>query len=319
MAATDLVTGAFGYTGSRIAKRLLERDRNVVTLTRRSPGTHPLAGRVRVAPYDFSAEALSRTLNGVETLYVTYWMRFPRGGATWEGLVANVARLARAATAAGVRRIVYVSVSNAAHDAPTAYFRAKAAAEDVVRSATADATSTSYAIIRPTLLYGPDDILINNLAWTLRRVPVFGVPADGRYRVQPVHVDDVAELALRLAARDDAVAAETDASGPETLTFNEVVATVRAAVESRALVVHLPPPLVLASARAVGLLVRDVVLTGDEIRELMASLLASKEPATTTTRFTEWIAAHATEIGLRYSSELARNFRFERGSSAQGG
>ena len=317
VAATDLVTGAFGYTGSRIAERLLDRDRRVVTLTRRPVAAHPLAGRVSVAPYDFSADALARTMNGVETLYVTYWMRFPRGAATWDELVANVARLARAATSAGVRRIVYISVSNAAHDAPTAYFRAKAAAEDAVRSAAADARSTSYAIVRPTLLYGPDDILINNMAWTLRRLPVFGIPGDGRYRVQPVHVDDVADLALQLAARDDAV--ETDAAGPETLTFDEVVATVRAGVGSRAMVVHLPATFVLATARAIGLLVRDVVLTGDEIRELTSSLLVSKHPSTTPTRFTDWVTEHASEMGRRYSSELARNFTFERSSGAEGG
>ena len=317
MAPTDLVTGAFGYTGSRIAERLLERDRRVVTLTRRSVGSHPLAGRVTVAPYDFSAEALARTLNGVETLYVTYWMRFPRGSATWDELVANIARLASAATAAGVRRIVYMSVTNAAHDAPTAYFRAKAAAEDAVRSATAVAKSTSHVIIRPTLLYGPDDILINNMAWTLRRLPVFGIPGDGRYRVQPVHVDDVADLALRLAARDDDV--EADAAGPDTPTFNEVVATVRAAVGSRALLVHLPPPLVLATTRVIGLLVRDVVLTRDEIRELTRSLLVSKQPSTTPTRFAEWVTRNASEIGRRYSSELARNFGFERSSGGQPG
>jgi NADH dehydrogenase len=310
MHTRDLVTGAFGYTGSRIAERLLARGRQVHTLTRRSPGNHPLAGRVDVRPYDFDADALERTLAGVDTLFVTYWMRFARGDATWVKLVANVARLAQAATATGVRRIVYISVSNAGHGAPTAYFRAKAAAEDAIRSATRGSASTSHAIVRPTLLYGSDDILINNMAWALRRLPVFGIPGDGRYWVQPVHVDDVADLVVELAARDDNV--ETDAAGPERLTFNEIVATVRAAVHSRAVIVHLPPPLVLASTRVIGTFMRDVILTGDEIRELMQSLLVSTGPATSPTRFTDWISAHAGEIGRHYSSELGRNFRFER-------
>jgi len=150
MAARDLVTGAFGYTGSRIAERLLAGGRQVATLTRRSVVEHPLAARVERLAYDFGEDALGRALDGVDTVYVTYWMRFPRGGATWEQIVENVARLARASAAAGVRRLVYISVSNAAHDSSTAYFRAKAAAEDAVRSAASPAATMTAAIVRPT-------------------------------------------------------------------------------------------------------------------------------------------------------------------------
>ncbi len=317
MPSTDLVTGAFGFTGSRIAERLLAQGRRVVTLTRRAQVDHPLASRVDRVPYDFDEGALSTALAGVETVYVTYWMRFPRGGTTWDQLVDNVARLARASAAAGVRRLVYISVTNARHDSSTAYFRAKARAEGAVRAAATAATAASgassmtYAILRPTLLYGPADILINNMAWTLRRLPVFGIPGDGNYRVQPVHVDDVADLAVRLGALDDQV--EMDAAGPETLTFNELVRVVRAAVRSRALLVRLPPTLVLAATRIIGLGVRDVVLTRDEIRELMQSLLVSKDPTgTCPTRITEWLDRNADVVGRRYSSELGRNFRIAR-------
>jgi NADH dehydrogenase len=159
------------------------------------------------------------------------------------------------------------------------------------------------------LLYGPSDILINNMAWSLRRLPVFGIPGDGRYRVQPVHVDDVADLCIRLGSGDDHV--ETDAAGPETLTFDELVRLVKTAVRSRALLAHMPVAVVLATTRLMGLLVRDVVLTRDEIRELAESLLTSSaNPAgTTSTRFSEWLAANAADVGRCYSSELGRNFR----------
>jgi nucleoside-diphosphate-sugar epimerase len=314
--STDLVTGAFGYTGSRIATRLLDSGRVVVTLTRRAHTAHPLEGRVRRLAYDFDDANLRAALNGIDTVYVTYWMRFPRGTATWDEMVANVARLATAAGEAGVRRLVYVSVSNASHDALTAYFRAKAAAEDAVRGAAGSndaapsaAAAMSVAIIRPTLLYGPSDILINNMAWSLRRLPVFGIPGDGSYLVQPVHVDDVADLAVDLGAADGHVV--TDAAGPETTTFNDLVATVRRAVRSRAIVRHMPVPVVLGTTSLLGLLVRDTVLTRDEITELSSSYLASKSQPTgnTPTRFSEWIAANASTAGKRWSSELERNFR----------
>ncbi len=303
---TDLVTGAFGYTGSRIAERLLAVGRQVATLTRRPPGGHPLDGRVQRRPYDFTAPTLEQSLRGVDTLYVTYWMRFPRGGATWDATVHNVARLGFAARKAGVRRLVFVSVTNARHDSSTAYFRAKAAAEEVVRLNARD--QLSVAIVRPTLLYGPDDILVNNMAWTLRRLPLFGVPADGRYLVQPVHVDDVAALCVRLGGSDDDV--DMAAAGPERLSFNDMVGIVRAAVRSRALVIQLPAPLVWAATRLIGLAVRDIVLTRDEIRELTESLLVAPDGTETCpTRFSDWIAQHADEIGRRWSSELSRNFR----------
>jgi NADH dehydrogenase len=306
MPSTDLVTGAFGYTGSRIASRLIASGRAVRTMTRRTVIDHPLAGRVATVPYDFTAAALGDALAGVDTVYVTYWMRFPRGSSTWEQMVDNVAQLADAAADAGVRRLVYISVANARHDASTAYFRAKAAAEDAVRAAASD--SLSVAVVRPTLLYGPADILINNMAWSLRRLPVFGIPGDGEYRVQPVHVDDVADMCIRLA--DEGGDLTVDAAGPETLTFNELVATVRGAVRSRALAVHLPVPLVLATTRLMGLVVRDIVLTRDEITELMESLLVAGDHATTCpTRFSAWIMAHGRDIGRRWNSELARNFR----------
>jgi NADH dehydrogenase len=305
--ATDLVTGAFGYTGSRIAELLLASDRMVRTITRRRVVEHPLADRVETFAADFGDAHLDRALGGVDTVYVTYWMRFPRGGATWDDMVANVARLTDAARRQGVRRFVYISVSNASPGASTAYFRAKAAAEEHVRVAHGGATST--AIVRPTLLYGPDDILINNMAWSLRRLPVFGIPGDGRYRVQPVHVDDVAELCLRLAEGGEHV--ETDAAGPETFTFDELVRLVKHAVRSRALLMHMPVAVVLGATKLLGLTVHDVVLTRDEIRELMESCLVSTSAplGTTPTRFSEWIAANGSKVGRRWSSELARNFR----------
>jgi nucleoside-diphosphate-sugar epimerase len=305
MSNRDLVTGAFGYTGSRISERLLGAGREVVTLTRRDPGGHPLGARVKRLPYDFGDEALAAALAGVDTVYVTYWMRFPRGDETWDEIVDNVARLARGAAKAGVRRLIYISVSNAAHDSSTAYFRAKARAEDAVRAA-----GVNYAIVRPTLLYGPGDILINNMAWTLRRLPAFGIVGDGRYRVQPVVVDDVADLCISLSSSDEA--GEVDAAGPETLEFNEVVKIVRSAVGSRARLLHLPAPAVLAATRVIGLAVHDVVLTRDELRELTESLLVSNDQPTTPTKFSEWVAANANSIGRRWSSELGRNFRLER-------
>jgi NADH dehydrogenase len=301
--ARAAVTGSFGFTGRALTERLLAAGHEVVTLSRRSGTGDPLAGRIAVRPLDLErADELQASLEGVETLFNTYWLRFPRGGSTFELAVARSAALLAAARGAGVRRVVHVSVVNAAADAETPYVRAKAALEAVVRS-----SGLEWAIVRPTLTYGPDDILINNLAWALRRLPVYGLPGLGRYTVQPVHVHDVARICLEAAAGPSGMT--LDAAGPETMRYRELVDRVRAAIGSSSIVVPMPGFLVLAAAWVLGLVVRDVVLTRDEIRELTSSLLTSHEPPRGEIRISNWLPANVDTLGRRWSSELARNYR----------
>lgn len=302
--ALQAVTGAFGFTGRAIAELLLESGDQVVTFTRRSGAGDPLASRLAsIRPFDASRPAdLVAGLQGVDTLFNTYWLRFPRGRDTFEVAVARSATLLGAAREAGVRRVVHVSVVNASADGDTPYVRAKAALESVVR-----ASGLEWVIVRPTLTYGPGDILINNLAWALRRLPVYGMPGFGGYRVQPVHVADVARICVEAATLDSGQV--VDAAGPETLRYRELVRLVRQAIGSRGLVVPAPGLAVLAAARLLGILVRDVVLTRDEIRELTSSLLTSDQPPRGEIRISDWLPANAHLLGHRWSSELARNYR----------
>jgi NADH dehydrogenase len=298
----DALTGAFGFTGRSIAERLLADGRNVMTLSRRSGEGDPLATRLRVEPFDTDNPGqLAAALHGVDTLYNTYWIRFPRGSTTYERAVERSAVLLDAAREAGVRRIVHVSVVNAAVDGPTPYVRAKAAVEALVRG-----SGLEWVIVRPTLTYGPGDILINNLAWALRRLPIYGLPGAGRYTVQPVHVDDVARICVE-AGRGDA-SLTIDAEGPEILAYRDLVEMVRGAVRSRSIVVPMPAPLVLAAGRVLGLAVRDVVLTRDEVRELTSSFLTSSEVPRGMIRISEWLPANGPSLGRRWASELARNY-----------
>jgi uncharacterized protein YbjT (DUF2867 family) len=301
--ARHAITGAFGFTGRALATRLLDAGDEVVTLTRRSGGGDPLAPRLTVRRFDTSRpDDLVSSLAGVDTLFSTHWLRFPYGGDTFEAAVGRSAALFAAARTARVRRIVHVSVVNASADATTPYVRAKAALEEVVHGA-----GPEWVVVRPTLTYGPGDILINNLAWALRRLPVYGLPGRGRYTVQPVHVDDVARICVEASTGEPRRV--LDAAGPEILAYRELVEVVRTAVGSRAVVVPMPGTVVLAAAKVLGLLVRDVVLTGDEIRELTSSLLTSHQAPLGTIRATEWIRSNADELGLRWASELARNYR----------
>jgi nucleoside-diphosphate-sugar epimerase len=302
VAALDVVTGAFSFTGRHIAERLLEQGRSVRTLTREPPEPgHPLAGRVAVAPLRFD-RTLLETLQGADTLYNTYWVRFERGATTFAGAVANIGRLLEAAAEARVRRVVHVSVANPDDRSPFPYYRGKAEAEALVRE-----SGLSYAIVRPTVVFGLDDILVNNVAWALRRVPLFLVPGDGGYEVQPVSVEDVARIAVDAGNRRDDVA--LDAAGERRWSYEEFIRLIRAAVEGRARIARAPFWAALATARAAGLALHDVIVTRDELESLRAGLLVSHKPPLGRERFDTWLAEHGKGIGRTYTSELRRNFR----------
>jgi len=301
--AINAVTGAFGYTGRYIAKRLLAAGERVVNLTGTPDRPDPFGGRVNTLPLAFEdPDALARCLEGVGTLYNTYWVRFTHGGISYSDAIDNTMTLVDAVERAGVRRLVHISITNPSSDSPLAYFSGKAFIEDYIK-----ATSLSHAIIRPTVIFGLEDILINNIAWLLRKMPAFVIPGGGEYELQPVFVEDVAEIAVDAAALGENMT--LDAAGPEVLTFNELVEHVADAVESRARIVHMGPQLTLGLSRAVGLFLHDVLLTADEVDGLMAGLLVSDDPPTGKTRFSEWIHENRDALGSEYTSELSRHYK----------
>lgn len=298
-----MVTGAFGFIGRFITQRLLAAGKDVRTLTGHPDRPNPFGDRLSVVPYRFDdPDELARSLRGGAVLYNTYWVRFPHRGATFDAAVENTKLLIDACRAAGVSRFVHVSVTSADEESPLPYFRGKGLAERAVRE-----SGLSYAILRPPLVYGPGDILVNNIAWFLRRSPVFPVMGDGEYRLQGVDVEDLAEIAVDAGGGADNVV--TDAVGPETYTYNDLIRLIARTIGSRARIVHAPPGAVHALAAAAGALVRDVVLTRGEIAGLMANLLVSPRPPLGRRRFSEWVVQHRETLGRTYASELNRHFR----------
>jgi NADH dehydrogenase len=310
--ATDVVTGAFSYSGQYITRRLLAAGRDVRTLTGHPDPTHPLAGRVAAHPYNFhDPDRLVASLRGADTLYNTYWVRFPHGGQTYDTAVANLRTLIGAAARAGMRKIVHTSIINPAENSPYAYFRGKAAVERIIRE-----SGLRYTILRPTVVFGPEDILINNIAWMLRKFPVFLMPGDGSYRIQPIHVEDLARLAARAGAT--ATSEIIDASGPEVLTYREMVESVGKVMNRRVILAPAPAALVYAAGAAIGWFLRDVILTYEEILALKDGILYSAQPATGTTSLSQWLEQNAATLGRRYRSEVARHFK-QQGARTDGG
>ncbi len=307
MTKLSVVTGAFGYTGKYIARLLLSEGHRVKTLTghpRRSSRFGE--GEIEVARLDFDdPAALARDMEGSDVLYNTYWIRYSHGEVTFETAVRNTQVLIGAAQDAGVCRLVHISITNASASSRLPYFRGKGLAEEAVLG-----SGLSHAIIRPTLVFGKEDVLVNNIAWFLRRFPVFAIFGSGDYAVQPVFVEDVARIAVDASKSK---ANETiEAVGPETLTFEELVRTIAVGTGSNARLMHLPPGLALTLARFVGYLKRDVALTRNEVEALMDGLLVGSEEAPTApARFSDWVAENATLLGKSYSSEVRRHWRRE--------
>ena len=295
------VTGAFSYSGKYITRRLLARGEEVITLTGHPNRPDPFGGEVKVYPLDFDEASMTRSLQGVEVLVNTYWVRFDKDQNTQPRAVENTRKLVNAAKAAGVRRMVHISITNPSAESHLPYFWGKAANEKAVIE-----SGMSYAILRPTVLVGDEDILINNIAYLLRRFPLFLLPGNGSYKLQPVHVEDVADLAVDGVYRPDSYI--VDAVGPDIFTFKEMVQLIGKKIGAQRPLIPFPPRLALLAAQFVSLFVRDVVLTPEEVEGLMAGLLVSKDPPLGRIHLADWLEANKDRVGAQYASEIRRHY-----------
>jgi uncharacterized protein YbjT (DUF2867 family) len=300
----NVVTGGLSYIGKYITRRLVAEGKKVVILTGHQNRPNPFGNQITIAPWNFDNQTvLVKSIQGATTLYNTYWVRFDYGAVSFAKAVENTKRLIKAAEAAGIRKIVHLSVSNPSEDSPFPYFRGKAVLEKAVSQ-----SRLSYAIIRPTLVFGgEEEILVNNIAWLLRRFPVFVMPKPGNYRLQPIFVEEVAVLATDAAQNIHNKI--IDAAGPDILTFEEMVRLIARKIRSRSLIFTLGTGVSLFLMKILNTMVNDRVLTRDELGALMANQLVSKNPPTGKTRMSDWLDKNADTMGRHYSSEFDRHFR----------
>lgn len=302
-AKTVVVTGAFSYTGKYATRLLLSRGYKVRTLTFHPERQHEFGGQVAAFSYNFEkTELLEQSLVGTSCLINTYWVRFPHGGSNFELAVKNTLTLFRAAKRAGIQRIIHVSIANPSLNSSLGYYRGKAQLEQALLD-----SGVRYTILRPTVIFGREDILINNIAWFVRHFPVFGIPGDGRYRIRPIYVEDMAKLMADSVEKQENEI--IDAVGPETFSFEELVRTIGVQIGKPTCIVHLPTLLAYVSTRLAGLILGDVVLTWEEYQGLMSDLLVTEGPAAGQIRLTDWVSENVEMLGRNYASEVARHFR----------
>lgn len=300
------VTGAFGFSGKYIAHRLLDAGAGVVTLTGSPDRPDPFNGRVGVRPLHFgNVPAMTESLRDVEVLYNTYWVRFNHPLFSHANAVRNTLALFEAARNAGVERVVHISITGADSMSPYEYFSGKGHIENALK-----ASGLSYAIVRSAVLFGVEDILINNIAWALRRFPVFCLFGDGNYHIQPVYVDDLAALMVEQGRSRDCIT--VDAVGPEDFLYRDLVAMIADAIGVKRPFISLAPKHALFAVNLIGKLVGDVFITKEEIDALMDNTLHAPGSPTTPTRLSDWVKEHAQAIGRVYHSEMDRRTHRDR-------
>lgn len=280
---------------------MLERGEEVITLTGHPNHPDPFNGQVQAYPLDFDQAGMTKSLQGVDVLVNTYWVRFDRGENTQPRAVENTRTLVNAAKAAGVKRIVHFSIANPSADSHLPYYWGKAANEKAVTE-----SGIPYAILRPTVLIGDEDILINNIAYLLRRFPIFALPGDGSYGIQPVYVDDVAELAVEGVYSNENYSIDT--VGPDIFTFKQMVELIGEKIGAKRPFISLPPRLALLASQFLSFFVNDVLLTPEEVDGLMAGLLISNEPPRCKTRLEDWLEENKDKVGAKYASELKKHY-----------
>jgi uncharacterized protein YbjT (DUF2867 family) len=300
-----VVTGAYSYTGAAVARSLMQRGYTVRTLTNRKVPIGRQDVALETHPLQFAdTDSLVSAMAGADVFVNTYWVRYPYVGTEFDQAIRNSGVLFAAAKEAGVRRIVQVSVSNASLASPLAYYQGKAQVEALLRQ-----SGVSHAVVRPTLVVGEHDILVNNIAWFLRRFPLFAMPGSGAYRLQPVTLHDNAEIIA-----DAAVATEdmtVDAAGPDIVTFEELVKQIGAAVGRVPRVVHLPEDVSLALLGAVGKAMGEVILSREELAGLTTEMLVSHEAPRGTQRVGAWLQENGSTLGVSYASEIKRHVTYQ--------
>ncbi|MBR5889410.1 MAG: NAD(P)H-binding protein [Akkermansia sp.] len=302
---TIAITGVLGYSGRYIAAEAKRRGWRVVGLTN-SAGRLPNEAGYELRPMPWSTQ--EDVLAGVDVLVNTYWVRFSYSGSghaafSHDEAVRNTKQLFDAAKRAGVKRVVHTSITHPDAASELPYFRGKAELEAALA-----ASGIPHSILRPAILFGDtpaESILINNMAWCLRHLPAVATFGRGQYRMQPIHVQDYAELAM-----DEAESAGqhrvVDAVGVEVYTFRDMWKQLARSMNLWRPVLPVPAGVGYLAARVLGALVGDVMLTRDEIAGLSQNRLAVTGAGVGKRRLSDWVQLHASTLGRQYASELAR-------------
>jgi uncharacterized protein YbjT (DUF2867 family) len=270
------VLGGSGFIGRYVVQRLAAAGAVVTVVSRHATAANFLrpmgdVGQIALINAAINDEArLGAAVEGADAVVCSIGILFERGAQRFDIVhTRGPALLARLAKAAGARHLVHLSAMGADPAAPAAYARSKAAGEAAVRAAFPEAT-----ILRPSVVFGPEDDLFNRFAALARWVPALPLIGGGHTKFQPVYVGDVADAVIAALERPDAAAKTFELGGPRVYSFRELMEVVLRETARERLLVNLPFPLAMFEAAFLEWLPRPP-LTRDQVKLLERDNIAA--------------------------------------------
>jgi len=231
------VFGGTGFLGRRVVRHLRDKGFSVRIATRHprsssggDPEVQPIAADVR------EQESIAAAVKGATGVVNAVSLYVERGTDTFNALhVAAAQRLAEEARKAGAERLIQISGIGADATSSSPYIRARGQGEQAVRAAFPNAE-----VIRPAVMFGPDDAFLNTLVQLLRRLPIYPMFGRGQTRLQPADVEDVGEAVARLMQRTPAEAIMVECGGPRVYTYEELLRTIGSAANMKPVLAPVP-------------------------------------------------------------------------------
>jgi NADH dehydrogenase len=260
------VTGASGFVGSHLIDRLLRDGHEITVLSHSQRGRVHLDERIRVVSGSVEdPEALTALCAGNQVVFHLVGIIAETRTKTFQKTVVEATRLlVGASLREKVMKLVYLSAIGASADSATKYYRSKFEAEQSVKL-----SGLNYTILRPSIIFGAGDGFVSMLSRMIRLSPFTPVIGSGRYRLQPVYIDDVTSAMSQCVTKEETSAEIIDLAGPERLEYLEILHIIKRVLNKRRVNIHLPLMLMKMAAAVMEKILKPAPLTTDQLTMLV--------------------------------------------------
>ena len=257
-----IVTGGTGFVGRKLVNRLLAKDHSVTVIARREPAEDIFDADVTfLAGSVHDPISLEGAFQGADVVYHLVGIIAETKTDTFEKTVAQGTRnVVDACLRTKVTKLLYLSAMGTSIEAPTAYHRTKFAAEQAVT-----ASGIDFVIFRPSVIFGPGDGFVSLLTRLIKMSPVTPVIGDGKYKLQPVYIDDVVLAMVQSLATPEAIGKIIELGGPEKLEYLEILNIIKRVLGKSRVNFHIPIWVMKPIAVCLEKIIKPAPITRDQL------------------------------------------------------